>query len=185
MRSLRMVIAVLLGTVVVGAFGAGTAPGTTARPRAAKAKHACGLLTTGEITASFTRAPLDPGPTKMAPGVQANFTGCEWNDEQAVGTVPQLIARVFLARSVTKQEATRLTTLEPDSNARPLAGRELEGIGSKGAIEIWPDGSYATVSGLKGKDYYIVSVGYVGAPPVAPITNAEILTLARTAAKRV
>ena len=177
------VVGVVLGAALLSAAPASAS--TAARLPAVKAKHACNLLKTGEITARFTDAPLDPGPRRLPAGVRENYTGCAWDDQQTSGTTPQLIARVFLARDITKKQAAQLTTLVPGGTVRPLTAAELDGIGSEGAIDIWADGSYATVSGLKGHDYYIVSVGYVGTLPPKPITEAQILAVARAAAKRV
>jgi hypothetical protein len=184
-----MVSAVVLTSLLLSALPAGTAAAQKVDPPApkAKAKTACNLLTTEDITAIFGDAPLDPGPTEVDLGTNGaeNFTQCQWNDEQTTGPVPQLIARASLARDITKSQAKLLSTPRAAANGRAITGRNLRGIGSKGVIEINADGSYAAVGGLKGDNYYIVSVTYIGAPPSAPITDLEILTLARTAAKRV
>jgi hypothetical protein len=194
MRSLRMVGVVVLGALLLGALllsslSGGTATAQTAGPpvEKAKAKNACGLLAAQEITAIFDDAPLDPGPTKVALSTNGakNFTQCQWNDELTTDSVPQLIARVSLARDVTKSQAKRLSTPQPAASGRAITGENLRGIGSKGVIEVNEDGSYAAVGGLKDDDYFIVSVNYLGAPLAAPITDLDILALARTAAKRV
>ena len=192
MRSWSAVIAVVVGSVLVGIAPAGAQ--TTTAPDAAgpssptsKAKTACDLLTSAQITEIFTDAPLDPGPTpvKLRKKGNKNFSQCLWDDEKTDGPVPQLIAKTSLARGITKSQEKLLTTPQQNANARAITGKDLNGLGSKGVIEIRPDGSYATVGALKGRDYYIVSVGYVGALPFAPITDLEIMTLAREAAKRV
>jgi hypothetical protein len=193
MRSLPAVVAVVLGSVLVGIAPAGAqttvTTGASAGPQApaSKAKDACALLTSQEITEIFTDAPLDPGPTKVELPKKGNknFSQCLWDDEKTEGPVPQLIAKTSLARGINKSQVKLLTTPQPNANGRAISRNDLHGLGSKGVIEINPEGSYATVGALKGKDYYIVSVGYVGAQPFAPITDIEIMTLAREAAKRV
>ena len=192
MRSLSAVVALVVGSVLLGIAPAGAqttattaAAGPTAPP--AKAKTACELLTSAQIAEIFTDAPLDPGPTpvKLKKSGKKNYTQCLWDDELTTGPVPQIVARTSLARGVTKEEAKVLTTPHANANGRAISGKDLAGIGSKGVIEIEPNGSYGSVAGLKGKDVYIVTVAYVGAMPFAPITDLEILTLAREAAKRV
>ena len=193
MRAWWAVVAIVLGSVVVGLAPAAaqTTATTTAGPPSpsapAKAKTACGLLTSAQITEIFTDAPLDPGPTpvKLRKNGKKNYTQCLWDDEQTTGPVPQIVARTSLARGVTKQEADVLTTPHQNANGRAISSKDLAGIGSKGVIEIDPNGAYGSVTGLKNKNVYIVTVGYVGAPPFAPITDLEIMTLAREAAKRV
>jgi hypothetical protein len=185
MRSLPAVIAMVAGSMLVGVGPAGaqtvgpTLPGTAA-------KDACTLVTSEEITQIFGDAPLDPGPTKvrLPKSGYKNFSQCLWDDEKTDGPVPQLIARTSLARNINKTQKKFLTTPH-NSSVRKLTGEDLEGLGSKATIEINDDGSYASVAALKGDDYYIVSVGYVGAAPYLPITDLEIITLAREAAKRV
>lgn len=194
MRSLRRVGVVVLGSVLLGALPVRSLPGGPATAEAAgppvakaNAKNACGLLTAEEITAIFDDAPLDPGPTTidLRTNGAKNFTQCQWNDELTTESVPELIARVSLARDVTKSQAKRLSTPQPAARGRAITGENLRGIGSKGVIEINEDGSYAAVGGLKDDDYFIVSVTYLGAPLAAPITDLDILALARAAAKRV
>jgi len=189
MRSWSAVVDVVLGSVLVGIAPAGAQTTATAGPAApvTKAQDACTLLTSEQITTIFTDAPLDPGPTKVKLPKKGNknFSQCLWDDEKTDGPVPQLIAKTSLARGITDAQAKLLTTPQQNANGRPITGKDLNGLGSKGVIEINPEGSYATVGALKGKDYYIVSVGYVGAIPFAPITDIEIMTLAREAAKRV
>jgi hypothetical protein len=182
MRSLRMVGAVLVGSVLVGSL-------LLSAPAAARANAgtACSLLTSDEITAIFDDAPLDPGPTKidLSTNGTKSFTQCQWNDELSTDSVPELIARVSLARDISKSQAKRLSTPQPAASGRAITGENLRGIGSKGVIEINESGSYAAVGGLKDGDYFIVSVTYLGAPSAAPITDGDILALARAAAKRV
>ena len=192
MRSLAAVITLALSAVLVGIAPAGaqsaSTPGASGpTPPAAKAKTACDLLSSAQITEIFTDAPLDPGPTpvQLRKKGKKNYTQCLWDDEQTTGPVPQIVARTSLARGVTKQEADVLTTPHQNANGRAISSKDLAGIGSKGVIEIEPNGAYGSVTGLKGKNVYIVTVGYVGAPPFAPITDIEIMTLAREAAKRV
>jgi hypothetical protein len=185
MRSLAAVIAIVAGALLVGAVPAGAAVGPTLPTT--KAEDACTLLTSEQITEIFTDAPLDPGPTKvkLPKHGNKNFSQCLWDDQKTDGPVPQLIAKTSLARNITKSQAKLLTTPQANANGRAIEPKDLQGLGSKGVIEINTDGSYASVGALKGNDYYIVSVGYVGAMPFAPITDIEILTLAREAAKRV
>jgi hypothetical protein len=186
MRSFPAFVAIVLGSLIVGALPAGAAD-SGPPSSATKAKDACALLTSEQITEIFTDAPLDPGPTsaKLPKHGNKNFSQCLWDDLQTTGPVPQLIAKTSLARGINKAQAKLLTTPQANANARSISGKDLNGLGSKGVIEINPEGSYATVGALKGKDYYIVSVGYVGAQPFAPITDIEIMTLAREASKRV
>jgi hypothetical protein len=185
MRSLPAVIAVVAGSVLVGLTPAGAAVVGPTAPTT-EAGDACGLVTSEEITQIFGDAPLDPGPVNvpLPKNGRKNFTQCLWDDEQTDGPVPQLIARTSLARNINKTQKKFLTAIH-NSTTRRITGQDLKGLGSKGTIEINTDGSYASVAALKGDDYYIVSVGYVGAPPYLPITDLEILTLAREAAKRV
>ena len=186
MRSLSGVVALVVGSVLIGLTPAGAQTTGPAAP-VTKAKTACDLLTSDQITEIFTDAPLDPGPTPatLPKRGNKNFSQCLWDDLKTTGPVPQLIAKTSLARRINKAQAQLLSTPQPSANARAINGKDLNGLGSKGVIEINPEGSYATVGALKGKDYYIVSVGYVGAQPFAPITDIEIMTLAREAAKRV
>jgi len=186
MRSLLAFVAIVLGSSFVGALPAGAAE--SGPPSAVtKAKDACALLTSAQITEIFTDAPLDPGPTPapLPKKHNKNFSQCLWDDQQTTGPVPQLIAKTSLARGINQAQARLLSTPQANANARAIGSGDLHGLGSKGVIEINPEGSYATVGALKGKDYFIVSVGYVGAQPFAPITDLEIMTLAREAAKRV
>src|SRR5262249_21349779 len=136
-------------------------------------------------TTVFTDAPLDPGPTKAKLSKRASKQGsqCLWDDEKTDGPGPQLIVHTALARDLKKWQKQLLTTPQADT-ARAMTGEELEGLGSKGVIDINADGSYASVGALKGDDFFIVSVGYVGASPPAPIADSAILTLARAAAQR-
>ena len=152
-----------------------------------RAKNACQLLTSADITSLFNDAPLDPGPKKVRGSKRAkNFTRCAWDDKRTSGQpVPQLVAYTNLARGLTKAQEELLTTPLANTTARVLTASELEGLGTKGVIEIHPDGASGTVGFLKGKDYSIVSVGYLGAPPNAPILDAELIALARKAAPRV
>jgi hypothetical protein len=185
MRSLSAVIAMVAGSVLVGIGPAGAATVGPTLP-AHEAEDACTLLTSDQITQIFGDAPLDPGPTKvrLPKSGYKNFTQCLWDDEKTDGPVPQLIARTSLARNINKTQRKFLTAIHNPS-ARRISDTDLEGLGSKGIIEINDDGSYASVAALKGDDFYIVSVGYVGAAPYLPISDLEILTLAREAAKRV
>ncbi len=185
MRSVAAVVATVIASLVVGIVPARAAVGPTLP--VAKAPDACTLLSSDQITAAFTDAPLDPGPTKVKLPKRARkqFSQCLWDDEKTDGPVPQLIARTSLARGLTKSQKKLLTTPQANPTARAITGADLEGLGSKGVIDINADGSYASVGALKGDDFYIVSVGYVGATPPAPIGDAAILGLAREAAKRV
>jgi hypothetical protein len=192
MRSWTAVIALVMGSMLVAiapaAAQTSSTTGSDGPPSpTGKAKTACDLLTAAQITEIFTDAPLDPGPTpvKLRKNGKQNYSQCLWDDEKTTGPVPQIVARTSLARGVTKKEGDVLTTPHPNANGRAISSKDLAGIGSKGVIEIDPTGSYGSVTGLKGKDLYIVTVGYVGAPPFAPITDIEIMTLAREAAKRV
>jgi len=184
MRSIAAMVGVVVGALVAGVIPAAADVAPTLP--ATKAQTACTLLTSNQITAAFTDAPLDPGPTKVKLPKRARKQGsqCQWDDEKTDGPVPQLIVHTSLARNLKKWQKTLVTT-PLAATARALTEAELEGLGSKGVIDINADGSYASVGALKGDDYYIVSVGYVGAPPFAPITDIEITTLAREAAKRV
>jgi len=185
MRSLPAMIAMVAGSILVGVGPAGAGTIGPTLPENA-AQDACALLTSDQITQIFGDAPLDPGPTKvkLPKSGNKNFSQCAWDDEKTDGPVPQLIARTSLARNINKAQKKFLTTSHNPS-ARRITARDLEGLGSKGLIEINADGSYASVAVLKGDDFYIVSVGYVGAAPNLAISDLEILTLAREAAKRV
>lgn len=154
---------------------------------AVKAKNACGLLTNADITSLFNDAPLDPGPKRVRGSERAkNFTRCAWDDKRTSGQpFPQLVAYTNLARGITKAQQTLLTTPTAGTTARALTATDLEGLGTKGVIEIQPDGASGAIGVLKGNDYLIVSVGYLGAPPIAPILDAELIALARKAAPRV
>ena len=187
MRSLRLVIAVVLGSLLLGAAAAGPAASQTVTPSGTKAKNACKLVTTEEITAIFDDAPLDPGPqkVKLPKGGLGNFSQCFWYDEKGDNTVSRLMARTSLALGVDGEQAKRLTKPVPNSNGRAIAGEELRGVGSKGVIEVNANRTSASVGALKGDNFYIVTVGYVGAGEFTPITDVDILTLARAAAKRV
>lgn len=187
MRSLRVVITVALGSLLLGALAAGPAGSQTITPAAKRATSACKLLTTEEITAVFHDAPLDPGPKKikLPDGGLENFSQCAWFDEKGDGSVPHLMARTSLALGVTGAQARRLTKPVPNSNGRRLTDLDLRELGSKGTIEINENGTSGSVGALKGDNFYIVTVGYVGAQPPTPITDVDILTLARAAAKRV
>jgi hypothetical protein len=192
MRSLRVVITVALGSLLVSALATGPAGSQTVTPKVPKATSACKLLTTDEITAVFDDAPLDPGPRKikLPDGGLENFSQCVWYDNNGDGSAPRLMARTSLALGVTSEQAKRLTKPVPNSSGRELTDLDLRGLGSKGTIEINENGTSGSVGALKGDNFYIVTVGYVGGPstpstPTTPITDADILTLARTAAKRV
>jgi hypothetical protein len=187
MRSLRVVGVVVLGSLLVSALLAGPATGQTIDPPVPKAKNACKLLTTEEITAVFDDAPLDPGPTKvkLPDGGLENFSQCFWYDDKGDNAVPRLMARTSLALGVDREQAKRLTKPVPNSNGRAIAGEELRGVGSKGVIETNANRTSASVSALKANNFYIVTVGYVGAGEFTPITDVDILALARAAAKRV
>jgi hypothetical protein len=187
MRSLRVVITVALGSLVLGALAAGPAGSQTITPAATKARSACKLLTTEEITTVFHDAPLDPGPKKikLPDGGLENFSQCAWYDKNGDGSVARLMARTSLALGVSSDQAKRLTRPVGNSNGRQLAELDLHGLGSKGTIEINENGTSGSVGALKGDNFFIVTVGYVGAPSTTPITDADILALARAAAKRV
>jgi len=184
MRSVAAVVATVLGVLLASMMPASAAVGPTLPD--SKAADACSLLSSDEITAQFADAPLDPGPTKAKLPKRAQKQGsqCLWDDEKTDGPVPQLIVHTALARNLKKWQKQLLTTPQADT-ARAMTDAELEGLGSKGVIDINADGSYASVGALKGDAFYIVSVGYVGATPPAPIGDAAILGLARVAAKRV
>lgn len=166
-----------------------TAVGSAVRTQevAVRAKNACGLLTNADITSLFNDAPLDPGPTRVRGSKRAkNFTRCAWDDKRTSGQpVPQLVAYTNLARGINKAQQTLLTTPAGGTTARALTATELAGLGTKGVIEIHPDGASGTLGFLKGTDYAIVSVGYLGAPPNAPILDVELIALAGKAAPRV
>ena len=184
LRKARAALAVILacGAFAVSASSGGAAVRT--QQVTVRAKNACGLLTAADITSLFNDAPLDPGPKKVRGSKQAkNFTRCAWDDKRTSGQpVPQLVAYTNLARDVTKTQETLLTTIPPNTNARALTATELAGLGTKGVIEIQPDGSSGAIGVLQGDDYWIVAVGYVGALPSAPILDAELLALSRKAA---
>jgi hypothetical protein len=191
MRSLRVLIGVMVGSLLAGALAgvlaAGPAAGQTKPRTIAKAKNACKLLTSQEITAVFDDAPLDPGPQKveLPKGGLTNFSQCFWFDEKGDASVTRLMARTSLALGINGEQAKRLTKPVPNSNGRAIAREELPGVGSKGVIEVNENRTSATVGALKGDNFYIVTVGYVGAGEFTPITDVDILTLARAAAKRV
>jgi hypothetical protein len=185
MRSVAVVLATVIGALLaaVGPASGGVSPTVPIT----KAESACTLLTSEEITAVFTDAPLGRGPTRVKLPNHGNqdFSQCLWNDKKVKKSVPQLLARTTLARGLTKAQEKLLTTPTPNTTSRALTATELEGIGSKGVIEIKPGGVYASVAALIDDDLYIVSVGYLGAAPPAPISDAAILALARQAALRV
>ena len=185
MRSVAVVVAAVVGALHAGLMPVGAAVGPTLPTT--RAVDACSMLTSEQITGIFTDAPLDPGPkkVKLPKHGRKNFSQCVWDDGKTTGPVPQLIARTSLARGLTKSQKTLLTTPQANTTARAITGTDLDGLGSKGVIDINADGSYASVGALKGDDFYIVSVGYVGATPTTPLGDAAILELAREAATRV
>jgi hypothetical protein len=186
----RRVRAALAFVAALSGFGvlAGTAGAAMPTQEVAvRAKHACDLLTAQDITSLFNDAPLDPGPKKIRGSKRAkHFSRCAWDDKRIKNEpVPQLVAYTNLARRLNKAQKAVLTTPAPNTTARALTAAELEGLGTLGVIEIHPDGASGTIGVLKGNRYSIVAVGYLGAPPEAPILDVELVALARKAAPRV
>jgi hypothetical protein len=95
MQFVRGLVAVFAGGVLATSVALPAGAGSGPLAPVTKAKNACTLLTNKEITSIFTDAPLDPGPTKVKLRKRGNqnFTQCEWDDKQAVGTVIMLFER--------------------------------------------------------------------------------------------
>lgn len=183
-----------LGRVAVGTLlavalttgGAMTTMGVTPAlgATATRANHACTLLRPGEITGVLTAAPLDPGPSKVRiPQARKNFSRCEW-DDHLVPQRTQLAVYTGLARKLTATQRANLGVAAAGSAARDLTPEELRGLGDRGAVEIIRDGTYGSVSVLRGNDSFFVSAAYQGPGALPTITEADMLALARLAAPR-
>lgn len=165
-------------SVVVGA----ALPAPAAGPK--PATNACKVLTAGEIASVLTAAPLDPGPKKVAVrNADKRFSRCEWDDHVAE-TGTQLAVYTGLARNVKATQLGTLGVAVPGSTGRNLTPEELTGLGDRGTVEIVRDGTYGTISIVKGKDALFVSSAYQGSGTLPHVTEADMLAIARLAAAR-
>jgi len=145
---------------------------------------ACKLLTREQIESVFGAAPLDPGPTnRTLPNARKSFTNCQWDDE-ATPTTTQLAAFTTLGRKVKKAQLSGLGRAAQGTAARDLTPAELQGLGDRGVVEIVRDGTYGTVTVVKGRDAMLVSVAYQGPDPRPQVTEADMLAIGRLAAAR-
>jgi len=150
--------------------------------RDAKAKDACGLLTTPDVTAAFPgiSIPAEPSPIPDASltKVGKSTTGCAWGGSFDNSARVQPTASTQLDRSVNPKIVCKQAFT--DASNRPLTKDELKGIGTFGTLFLPTSGSQARISICKGKDMFSVSV-----VPKVPITAEAMIGLARTAAKQV
>jgi hypothetical protein len=181
-RRPRLTALVLLAAVLTS--GGAVAGAATPAARTDKAATACALLTEAEIASVFRSAPLDPGPHKVRiPNARRNFSRCEWDDRE-VPTTTQLAVYTGLARTVKAGQLRGLGVAATGTTARDLTPEELQGLGDRGAVELIHDGTYGSISIVRGNDVLYVSSAYQGPAPLPQVTEADMLAVARLAAAR-